>query len=87
MVEPIEETALERNHIVGKLNYSTVEKCKVMEFDTHFDFPVVGQTHTLYIAKKENVLYRWDDTELLYFACVGTDYNEIELINGGKADG
>lgn len=48
------------------------------------DFPPVGNESCLYIAKEENKLYRWDDTSIKYY-CVGSDYNDIKTINGGKA--
>lgn len=48
------------------------------------DFPPVGNELCLYIAKDENKLYRWDDTTIKYY-CVGSDYNDIKIINGGGA--
>lgn len=48
------------------------------------DFPPVGNELCLYIAKNENKLYRWDDTTIKYY-CVGSDYNDIKIINGGGA--
>lgn len=48
------------------------------------DFPPVGNELCLYIAKDENKLYRWDDTAIKYY-CVGSDYNDIKIINGGGA--
>lgn len=55
----------------GKLNNATVDNSKILEYDTRYDFPTVGKSHTIYIAKKENALYRWDDEALLYFSCSG----------------
>ena len=34
-----------------------------------------------YIDKGENRVYRWDDANLKYYT-VGSDYNEIEIIDG-----
>lgn len=49
-----------------------------------FDFPNRGNVHTLYIATEENACYRWDETNSKYF-CIGRDYSEIEIIDGGNA--
>lgn len=48
------------------------------------EFPSVGNELCLYIAENENKLYRWDDTTIKYY-CVGSDYNDIKIINGGGA--
>lgn len=48
------------------------------------EFPPVGNELCLYIAENENKLYRWDDTTIKYY-CVGSDYNDIKIINGGGA--
>lgn len=54
--------------------------------ESHLSFPNVGNKYVLYIAISENRAYRWDDTELKYY-CVGSDYEEIKIINGGNASG
>lgn len=54
----------------------------VQEYDSFIDFPTVGMVGQLYIDEETNSCYRWDDNELKYF-CVGTDYTQIEIINGG----
>ena len=46
------------------------------------EFPSIGNTGEIYIDISANKIYRWDDEKLLYF-CIGSDYNEIEIINGG----
>ena len=46
------------------------------------EFPSIGNSGELYIDTLANKIYRWDDEKLLYF-CIGSDYNEIEIINGG----
>lgn len=60
-----------QKQISGKLSNAVVDNSKILEYDTHYDFPTVGKSRTIYIAKQENALYRWDDTELLYFQCSG----------------
>lgn len=58
----------------------------VFQAATRYEFPNIGNPYTLYIATEENKSYRWDDTDLKYY-CVGSDYNEIEIIYGGDANG
>lgn len=50
----------------------------------HLEFPSVGKIKQIYIDTENNALYRWDDIATKYF-CVGRDYNEIQIINGGGA--
>lgn len=60
---------------------------KIIHKDTHYDFPSVGNVNFLYIADKENLSYRWDETELKFFP-LAIDYTKYEiLMNGGKANG
>lgn len=53
---------------------------------TRFEFPNVGNIYTMYIATDENKSYRWDDENLKYY-CVGSDYQDIKIIDGGNANG
>lgn len=46
------------------------------------DFPTIGDPNRLYIDLSENCVYRFDEEKLTY-RCVGRDYNDIEVINGG----
>ena len=50
--------------------------------DSYLEFPTVGKVDALYVDSTENSIYRWDDTNLKYY-CIGRDYKEIEVINGG----
>lgn len=56
-----------------------------VQVETRFNLPSVGSSGTVYFVKDENATYRWDDTSLLYY-CVGRDYEEIKVINGGNAE-
>lgn len=56
----------------------------VITKDTIYEFPSVGNEKCIYISKNENKTYRWSDTDIKYF-CVGSDYNDIEIINGGSS--
>lgn len=46
------------------------------------EFPTLGKTSVIYIDAGSNKLYRWDDKDLKYY-CVGSDYEEIDIIIGG----
>lgn len=50
------------------------------------DLPAVGHAEKLYICRSSNTTYRWDDNETRY-RVVGSDYNEIDVINGGESNG
>lgn len=61
---------------------------KVSEIITYYDsiynFPNVGNSNYIYIDKSANKTYRWDDNEIKYY-CIGSDYNEIDMIDGGNS--
>ena len=57
----------------------------VITVDSIAALPNLGDQNIAYIVEKENKVYRWDSTTAKYFV-VGSDYNEIKLINGGNAD-
>lgn len=54
----------------------------ITEYDSYLLFPTVGKKGILYIDKEENCSYRYDEENLKYY-CIGTDYKQIEIINGG----
>ncbi len=49
------------------------------------ELPSVGKTNGIYFVVDENATYRWDENGLKY-ECVGRNYKEIKLINGGSAN-
>ncbi len=51
---------------------------------TYADLPSVGSETLFYIVKADNRMYRWDADDLAYY-CIGSDYNDIKIINGGTA--
>ena len=63
-------------------------QARVEEYDDHFAFPNVGRPATLYIDKKNNKTYRYDTASGHYYI-VGSDYEEIAIINanGGAING
>lgn len=54
--------------------------------NTYLNFPAIGKSNVLYIDTQANKCYRWDDIGLKYFV-VGSDYNDIKVINGGNSSG
>lgn len=57
----------------------------VVQVATKSELPNVGgNIHTVYFVKDENATYRFDADNLVYI-CVGRDYDNIKIINGGSA--
>lgn len=54
---------------------------KIQSYSRFVDFPKTGTTNTLYMELETNKTYRWDDDSNAY-CLVGTDYNDIEVIDG-----
>jgi len=57
-----------------------------LHFDSFLNFPVVGDENKLYIDTQNNKSYRFDSAELKYYI-VGSNYEDIQVINGGEANG
>ena len=55
---------------------------KIQSYSTFSEFPSTGTTNTLYMDLETNKTYRWDSGNSTYTQ-VGTDYNDIDVINGG----
>lgn len=52
---------------------------KELEFANRFEFPAIGNSQMLYIAKNENAVYIFNcDTNT--YVCIGRDYEQIEAI-------
>ena len=49
--------------------------------ESYLKFPTIGDSSSLYIDTTSNKTYRWDDNSLKYFI-VGSDYDDIEIIDG-----
>ena len=54
----------------------------VISAETYLEFPITGKTTAVYIDTSANRVYRWDDENVKYY-CIGSDYNEIDRIDGG----
>jgi len=73
----------------GKINtgVSLVEQSHIYQFSSIYEFPNLGTKDSLYMINgEENASYRWDEETQRYY-CVGRDYEEINNIIGGKANG
>lgn len=58
------------------------EEARELVFQTHYDFPSVGDSSKLYIATDENRAYYWSDKTLTYTALQSPT---PDVINGGGA--
>lgn len=52
--------------------------------NTIYEFPSIGNENCVYISTNGNKTYRWSDADVKYF-CVGSDYSEIKIIDGGSS--
>ena len=65
-----------------------IGESEVFNAATHFDFPSLGKENTIYKAEKEKKIYQWNTTSLIYeVISEGETTLDIELINGGNANG
>lgn len=65
----------------GSLNMAKNIYVKEIEFNNRFEFPSVGKDNMLYVAKDEHKVYIFNSTTLNY-EIAGSDYTEIEVIQG-----
>lgn len=63
-----------------------IEKSKdtVLEYASSLQFPAVGKERTIYVDQENNKIFRWDDDNIKYY-CIGSDYENIKIINCGDA--
>lgn len=59
----------------------------VFNADTHFDFPSIGTVDCIYKAYKEKKTYQWNAETLTYEALNENTIENVNIINGGNADG
>lgn len=69
--------------LTGDLTLEQLGISKII-FDYSNQLPSIGDSKCLYIATKENKIYIWDKDKGKY-NIIGSDYNEIDIINGGGA--
>jgi hypothetical protein len=58
---------------------------KSQQYASKYEFPNSGNEGVLYTDIVENKTYRWDSGQLKYY-CVGSNYEDIKIINGGNAN-
>lgn len=63
---------------------TTTSSKQIHKYETMHAFPNRGQNEHLYIAEAENAIYQWVEDSLVY-VCVGKNYEEVTVINGGNA--
>lgn len=70
----------------GFLSYGIhdIPRSACVTVESRYELPTIGNSDYVYMVIDENAVYRWDDNNLMYF-CVGRDYAEINVINGGNA--
>ena len=67
--------------VQGDVNKAENIYVKQVEFNNRFEFPNVGTEKMLYVAKDEHKIYLFNLSTLNY-EIVGSDYTEIEIIQG-----
>lgn len=63
----------------GSVEKAETTIVKELEFNNRFEFPNIGKSDITYIAIDENKVYRFDAQTSTY-KCIGSDYNEVEVI-------
>nr|DAU94701.1 MAG TPA: hypothetical protein [Bacteriophage sp.] len=74
------------NQIRAVLSETAVDVNSVQQYDSLLNFPTVGTGDVIYLDKDDNAMYRFDEEKLRYY-CVGRDWKEIKVLNGGNANG
>ena len=54
---------------------------KEIEFNNRYEFPSIGKENMIYVARDEHKMYIFNTATLAY-EVVGSNYNEIEIIQG-----
>ena len=74
--------SINRNgYVEGSVEKADNIYVKETEFNNRYEFPSIGKPNIIYVAKDENKTYRFNEDSLTYY-CIGSDYNEIEVIQG-----
>ena len=75
-----------KNKIIECLKDYTDTKTSevVSQYQSIYEFPNIGNENQIYIDTSTNQIYRWDDNLIKYY-CIGSDYNNIDIISGGSS--
>ena len=68
-------------NISGNVDKAENIYVKEIEFNNRREFPNIGKENMVYVAKDENKMYIFNPSTLVY-EIVGSNYNEIEIIQG-----
>lgn len=82
-MEILKEYKEETDKQIQELNDN---KTEVIQEPSYLNFPNIGNPNYIYIDTTQNLGYRWDSEELKYY-CFASDYNDINIINGGSSNG
>ena len=77
----VNSNILVKGTVSGAVSKAKSVIVKELTFNSRFEFPSIGKKDMLYIATDENKLYFFNEDSLTYY-CIGSDYNEIEVIQG-----
>lgn len=55
-----------------RLQYLGDDKTLVVNAETHYDFPAIGDVEVIYKASQEKLLYQWNDETFEYELLVDT---------------
>lgn len=58
----------------------------VVTKNSYLEFPTIGNKDNIYIDTTKQIIYRWDNIDLKYYKS-SQDFDDIEIINGGQANG
>lgn len=61
------------------------ENIRVVNAQTHYDFPSVGEVDTIYKAEAEKMVYQWNSQSLKYELLNSGEFLSVKTINGGNA--
>lgn len=69
------------NSVIGNVDKAENIYVKEIEFNNRYEFPSIGKQNMVYVAKDEHKMYIFNTATLAY-EVVGSNYNEIEIIQG-----
>lgn len=70
--------------VYGELGLGASSSASILRFPSLSAFPSVGSAKFLYVAQDTFKLYLWEE-DLIKYTCIGSNYENINVINGGDA--